>query len=63
MVKNLTRKQFNELCKIHEPIYIADEYKGKKHWSVFGFEGIKGEYHQSDRDALSQFEKEQNPCQ
>jgi hypothetical protein len=46
--KSLTKKQFDELCKTHEPIYIGNETDGKHDWSIWNFEGIEGEYHQLD---------------
>jgi hypothetical protein len=45
-VKPLTRKQFNELSKKYEPLYIADETDTNGNfWEVFGFAEVEGEYH------------------
>jgi hypothetical protein len=43
--KTLTRKQFNELSKQYEALYIADEKRGNTYWEVWGFAEIEGEYH------------------
>ena len=40
----MTNKEFNELKKQYEPIYIADEYKDNKHWVVWAFKEVEGEY-------------------
>ncbi len=50
-MKQLTLKQFNQLCKKHEPVYCADEFsKEGKHWSVWRFQGVSGEYKQLEKE-------------
>ncbi len=43
----MTKKEFDKLCKIQEPLYVADEWDARgRHWSVWKFRGVKGEYKQ-----------------
>ena len=43
-----TTRKFKMLCRIYQPIYIADEYKGDNRWTVWSFANIKGEYHKKE---------------
>jgi hypothetical protein len=59
MARVLTCRQFKELCKKHEPLYVGDEYKDKKHWRVFAFSNIEGEYHELAKRSIDKKELKQ----
>jgi len=46
-MKQITKKEYIELCKKYEPIYIADEVNDKGNsWRVYRFNEVDGEYHE-----------------